>query len=291
MVSLTRSIRHSLGRITESLIERIASRIESKILNIAVIRRLDSLLWEHYERKAACSVNPLLKAGRKYYSQNDEDGILLEVLRRINLGRGVFVEIGVGNGCENNTIILLMSGWKGVWIGAEELAFSVFTSSKLCFRKCLVNTSNVTSEVSLGLISMKLSMQSVDVLSIDIDSFDYQICKQLMMDSIYPKVIIVEYNGKFPPPIKFIYPVDEPWDGSDFSGCSLQSWIELLGQYQYTLVCCNVTGVNAFFVQNKYLDAFADVPKDVTEIFMPPDYNWFVSSGHAVSARSIASFL
>jgi hypothetical protein len=30
------------------------------------------------------------KSGEKYYSQNDEDGILLEILNRINKKKGLF---------------------------------------------------------------------------------------------------------------------------------------------------------------------------------------------------------
>lgn len=35
------------------------------------------------------------------YSQNNEDGILAEICRRIELDRGTFLEIGVGTGLQN----------------------------------------------------------------------------------------------------------------------------------------------------------------------------------------------
>lgn len=291
IISFPRRIRILIHRSLERYIDAVASKVQEKILNITVLRRLDVLFWSYFEKKALDSGNPLLKYGRKYYSQNDEDGILLEVLRRLNLSTGTFIEIGVGDGCENNTIILLMSGWAGAWIGAEDLSFPVSNSSKLSFRRCLVNTSTVVEEVGLGLCELNLASKTVDLLSIDIDSYDYHICEQLLKSGLEAKVVIVEYNGKFPPPIRFVYPVDEPWDGTDFSGCSLQSWVDLLSRFNYSLICCNVTGVNAFFVKNEYLEAFGDVPKKVDDIFMPANYNWFVQCGHPVSARTISSFL
>src|ERR1700730_90773 len=67
--------------------------------------------------------NPLLKHGGRVYSQNDEDGITFEILRRLGIARGVFAEFGVGNGVENNTLSLAAAGWSGIWIGGEGLAF------------------------------------------------------------------------------------------------------------------------------------------------------------------------
>src|SRR5216117_3899221 len=80
-------------------------------------RLRDMYIQDRWARKQAAARNPLLKLGRKYFSQNDEDGILLEILRRLGIDNGVFVELGVGTGLENNTLILLMSGWQGVWLG------------------------------------------------------------------------------------------------------------------------------------------------------------------------------
>ena len=44
--------------------------------------------------------NPLTSCGGKVYSQNDEDGITFEILRRLGISTGVFAEFGVGNGTD-----------------------------------------------------------------------------------------------------------------------------------------------------------------------------------------------
>ncbi len=61
----------------------------------------------------------LLRYGAKAYSQNDEDGILAEIFRRIGTKEKTFVEIGAGAGLENNTLALLVQGWRGLWVESD----------------------------------------------------------------------------------------------------------------------------------------------------------------------------
>ncbi|MFN8926780.1 MAG: hypothetical protein ACK5WM_14635, partial [Rhodospirillales bacterium] len=53
------------------------------------------------------------------HSQNNEDGILAEIFRRIGTRSRRFVEFGVGDGRENNTRLLLDLGWSGTWVDAD----------------------------------------------------------------------------------------------------------------------------------------------------------------------------
>jgi hypothetical protein len=41
------------------------------------------------------------------------------VISASNVETGTFAEFGVGNGLENNTLILLASGWRGFWIDGQ----------------------------------------------------------------------------------------------------------------------------------------------------------------------------
>ena len=58
----------------------------------------------------------LINYGYKVYSQADEDGIINEILNRISVTAKTFVELGVQEGEECNTLFLLKSGWKGLWV-------------------------------------------------------------------------------------------------------------------------------------------------------------------------------
>ena len=62
----------------------------------------------------------LVKSGYRVYSQADEDGILHEIFRRIGEGNRTFLELGVGNGLENNTLFLLVQGWSGIWMDRRQ---------------------------------------------------------------------------------------------------------------------------------------------------------------------------
>jgi hypothetical protein len=79
-------------------------------------------------------------------------GILLDILRRIGLTGGGAVELGVGDGLENNSLILLMLGWKILWVGGEELRISLPGNCKnLRFAKEWVTRENCVQIVSSNL--------------------------------------------------------------------------------------------------------------------------------------------
>ena len=113
-----------------------------------------------------------------------------------------------------------------------------------------------------------------------------------MDNKFVPDCLIVEYNSKFPPPILYNLKYDEnyKWTGYDDQGTSLQYWIDHLEKFNYKLVCCNITGTNAFFINKKYSEKFKDIPKNINDIFYPADYNWSVTTGHAASPKTIEYF-
>ncbi|MCK7506146.1 MAG: hypothetical protein MZV70_20090 [Desulfobacterales bacterium] len=51
-----------------------------------------------------------------------EDGIIHEIFRRIGTTTKIFAEVGLGDGCENNTAFLLSQGWTG--FGSMEATIS-----------------------------------------------------------------------------------------------------------------------------------------------------------------------
>jgi len=214
--------------------------------------------------------NPLLRHGRKYFSQADEDGILLEILRRCNIARGACVEIGVGNGMENNTLNLLARGWRTVWIDSGRLAYDARCNPELlAFEQMFVTAENVVSVVKKGLES--IDCEHFDVLSIDVDGNDGYLLDALLSDGFEPQVLIVETNELIPPPIRFAQPYksDHVWSRTKNIGWSLQSLADLLSPHGYTCVACNQqTGVNAFFVANELMHRFEDVPRDLEVLYV-----------------------
>lgn len=261
-------------------------------------RHLDMLTQRHWDQKILNAKNILNKKGKKFFSQNDEDGILLEILKRIEINKGSFLEIGVsksyGNtkGTENNTIILLMNDWKGIWIDAEDIDLKLSKDSRLSFTKKTLNKDNCIEVVEDCLKKNSLSHNDINVVSVDIDGNDFYIAEQILKCGLQPDCFIVEYNSKFPPPIKYNMPYNEDyiWKGGDDQGSSLSFWENFFVDQGYRLVCCNITGTNAFFINTKYNEKFEDIPKDINQIYYAPDYNWFTQIGHTTNPRTIEYF-
>lgn len=218
--------------------------------------------------------------GKKVYSQTDEDGIIEEIFNRIPNNKS-FLEIGVQNGTECNSLYLLLKGWKGMWIEGnpkdckiieKELNGANF-KNKLSVVNAFVDRDNIVKLFRQAYDF--LNVPEIDFFSLDIDGNDYYIMEALLKNSIFPKVVCVEYNAKFEPPLKLKikYNRNYVWDWSDYLGCSLQSYVDLFQDFNYTLVCCNITGINAFFVRNDFAHEFKSY--SVTEQYQP--YRFYLS--------------
>lgn len=282
-----------LAKAFEKRIRSLSDIVAMQLFEHPILKRFrDVALEQHWRAKAQSSGNALLQRGAKFHSQNDEDGIISAILERLKIDRGVFVEYGCGDGLENNTIQLLMRGWSGVWIEASNLSVRIPASSrKLRFEKEWVTRDNCVEVMQRGLRS--IDTDKANLVSVDLDGNDLFIVEAILKRGFEPELFIVEYNGKFPPPIRFTIEYDPNfvWSGTDYFGASLQSFIDLFDSFGFRLICCNVTGANAFFVPKRHAHLFADVPEEAGKLFMPPDYNWFLRRGHAPDPRSIEHFL
>jgi hypothetical protein len=198
----------------------------------------------------------LLRFGYKAYSQSDEDGIIQEIFNRISTTNKYFVEIGAGNGLENNTLFLLLNGWQGLWVeGNIDYCKSIGNKFKfllnnkvLKIKQSFIDAGNINETLSENLVPAE-----IDLLSIDIDGNDYHIFKSLKVTT--PRVVIIEYNAKFRPPTLWVmkYNPNHMWDRTDYQGASLKSYERLFAERGYSLVGCSITGANAFFVRNDLL--------------------------------------
>ena len=219
----------------------------------------------------------LERFGAKVYSQHDEDGILAEIFRRIGTTNRQFFEFGVEDGLECNTHLLLHQGWQGAWAEASEPeAQAIRTRFRLALDagRLRVAARRVDAD-TVNAIARELGVPAeADLVSIDIDFNDYWVWKAL---ELRPRVVVVEYNAKFPPPMKHVvaHNKDRAWNGSDYYGASLQSLCDLATAKGYTLVGCNITGVNAFFVRTELCDGKFATPATAAQLYQPPRYELF----------------
>lgn len=226
----------------------------------------------------------LLAHGAQYFSQNFEDGMIAEIFRRIGTTNRTFLEIGVGNGSENNTASLLSAGWSGFWIeGDAECVRSIELqllkmpkiSNKLKVRQAFVSPDNIT-----GLLSEMGVPEEIDLFSLDIDLNTYHIWAAL--PEFRPRAVVVEYNAAFPPELEWVHPYSEygGWDYTQKFGASLKAF-ELLGRKNgYSLVGCDITGINAFFVRDDLIAGHFDGPHTSENHHEPPRYSLTHRYGH-----------
>jgi len=195
----------------------------------------------------------LLRYGFKTYAQNDEDGIIQEIFRRIGSTERTFVEFGVESGVECNSAKLLVEGWRGLWIEARSdhgnvirRRFAPFLDRrKLTLLESLVSAENIDALLAEGGMAGE-----IDLLAIDIDYNDYWVWKAVTV--VRPRAVVIEYNASLRPPLSLTVPYDPQghWDGSNFYGASLEALVRLGAEKGYRIVGCSIAGVNAFFVRD-----------------------------------------
>jgi hypothetical protein len=90
-------------------------------------------------------------------------------------------------------------------------------------------------------------------LSIDIDRNDYYVWEKIT--HYRPRVVCIEYNGIYPPPIDWVIPYNPRamWNYTTHTGASLAAIARLADTKGYALVGCCISGVNAFFVRKDLL--------------------------------------
>lgn len=241
--------------------------------------------WDRFLEERIKDSRSLENFGYKVYSQNDEDGIIKEIFCRIGTTNKEFIEFGVQDGLECNSHYLLHLGWKGLWIEGSKkychvmnIKFKpVISNGRLRICNAFITRDNINQLIEENSFKSK----EPDFLSIDIDGNDWYVWEAI--NCIKPRVVCIEYNGKFPPDYywKQAYNANHSWDGSDWQGASLKA-MELLGEKKgYQLVGTNINGVNAFFVRKELINNTFLTLKTAEELYNPNRKKLkFYAAGH-----------
>lgn len=180
-----------------------------------------------------------------YYSQNGEDGMIAEILKRLKIKSGWAVEFGAWDGIYlSNTFNLVEKhDFKAVYIEGDQERYKdlVNTSSKYKDRivpVCAFVQESGTSSLESLLEKTKIPTD-FDILSIDIDSYDYQIWKSF--NKYNPKIVLIEVNASIP--IDTLHIHGEP----GLNGSSYLSMLKLGNSKGYT---CVAHSGNMIFIRN-----------------------------------------
>ncbi len=215
----------------------------------------------------------LIKYGYKVYSQFDQDGILNEIFKRLGIEKGCLVDFGVEKGVENNSLNLLINGWKGYWMDGSIKNIKKINKTHNCLIQngmLKIKNAFITKD-NIELLFKELNVpRDLDLLLIDIDGNDYYVWEAIK--NYNPKVVGIEYNSTFNAENKWImnYNPKHIWDKSNYYGASLKS-LELLAQKKgYDLVACNITGDDAFFVRKDLVKNHFPYPHTSEYLFESP---------------------
>ncbi|MAH97801.1 MAG: hypothetical protein CMA12_00420 [Euryarchaeota archaeon] len=139
-------------------------------------------------------MKPFLKYRKNVYSQNGEDGILLEICDRIGLKDLEVCEFGAWDGKHfSNTFNLVKNhNAKAVYIESDKIKFLDLLKTANKYQ----NITPIQSEINLhdnlfdNVVSKTFLKRDFDILSIDIDSNDLEIWESIK--SYQPKIVIIE---------------------------------------------------------------------------------------------------
>jgi hypothetical protein len=286
------AIRATLGALAQKIFR--ADRTNKQILiEIKELRTMSLrsfwLAKEQYlalelSRERYADPKRLERYGYKVYSQCDEDGIIQEIFHRIGSTNRRFVEFGVENGLENNTLKMLLEGWAGLWIDGNaehvksiEKRFSdVLADNRLAVQLAFITAENINELISAW------GTGEVDLLSIDIDGNDLYVWQAINV--ISPRVVVIEFNSKFPPPLSIVQEYDpmNVWRGTDYMGASLEALTRLGRRLGYSLVGTTLMGLNAFFVRSDLVADYFQIPHSAENHFNAHAFLWpYYTPGHA----------
>jgi hypothetical protein len=205
----------------------------------------------------------LLRYARNAFSQNGEDGIVAEILRRLNIDRGLAFECGAWDGMHlSNTYALSLGspGFKVIAVeGDRDRYADLLRTADRNSNIIPVNAWLSKDEDTIGDILKKHDATELVIMSIDIDSHDYQAWKNLSPD-IRPLVVVIEINSSFPPGIEKVYP--------EIEGSTFTSTLKLGRSKGYTLVAH--TG-NMIFVRDDVVERVNVDVSDPDSMFVT---NW-----------------
>lgn len=218
-----------------------------------------SLLTLFISTSYAAPKKKLLDYSFNVYSQFGEDGVIKRILEIIGTTAKVAVEFGAWDGFYlANTANLWGkdSSWKGILIEGDEKKFQELVRNTASYNCVAIQAwVGIGESDSLESILKKNNIvESIDVLSIDIDGNDYHIFESLK--DIRPRLIICEYN----PTIPVTFDVYAPYAQENNFGCSVGALVRIAEKKGYSLVALTVT--NAFFVLKSDYEKFKEYETD-----------------------------
>jgi len=190
------------------------------------------------------------------YSQNGEDGLVLDLIRAIGNPHRKTIEMCCGDNGGNSGVLVFELGWSGLLVDGNEERLQRLEDlherdpDRVKLRRAWITCDNVNDLIHEADMS-----GPVDLLSIDVDGIDYWLWE--CIDACVPDIVIAEYNASFGPERCLTVPYDpdfaRPPEFRLYYGASLSALEQLGKEKGYRLIGVESRGVNAFFVRDELL--------------------------------------
>ena len=176
------------------------------------------------------------KYKKNIYSQNGEDGIILELLKKLDIQKnGWCCEFGAWDGkVGSNTFNLIKNfNFKAIYIESDKNKFEDLKKTEtkypniFAINKTISRNKKSDDCLNKVLESTKIPLD-FEILSIDIDSYDLDVWETL--EKYRPKIVVIEVNSSIKPGI--IQRHDKNNQGNSFSAT-----VNVGKKKGYILVC------------------------------------------------------
>ncbi len=231
-------------------------------------RQVDAMMRTlHLSRMPLSPPHDITARRFRLRSQNEEDGMILALLEHAGWTNRRFVEIGSGRSGGNAAMLAYECGWSGMMV---DIVPEAIESLKSRFRHnpgVVGVAAAVTPDNVNQLITDHGFAGEVDLLSIDIDSYDYWVLEA--MSAASPRLLMLEYNAHFGPEKAVTIPLNQSMAGGPkgYRGASLAALDKAARRKGYRLVACDPSGVNAFFLRNDVAPQVPGLP--LSQAFRP----------------------
>lgn len=183
-------------------------------------------------------------------SQHGEDGILKAIFDKIGTTSKYAVEFGGWDGVYLSNIreLIVKMGFGGLFIEGDKKRAEKLRNNYADYPQvaCIEAYVGFRTNTLDSILQDNHAPVQIDVLSIDIDGYDYHVWEAVQ--DYRPRLVIIEYNPSIPNDIVVINPHKE----DIFTGSSAAALVELGRRKGYSLI--GVTQTNLLFIVNEEYD-------------------------------------
>jgi hypothetical protein len=252
-----------LKKFTKKLTTKISNEVHNrvKLLNLESSDRLALISGKILSNQLKSIKSPLISDYEfKIFSQFGDDGIIQHLVSNIKLKNHCFIEFGVEDFAESNCRFLMMNNnYRGFVIDGSAENIQRLKNFDWFWRYDLQCEQSFITKDNINQLIAKSGFEEIAILHIDLDGNDYWIFENLDLSKINPAIIILEYNSVFGDERAISTPYQDNFIRTNYHysnlcfGASLPALNYLASKRGYSLVGCNSSGNNSYFIRNDLL--------------------------------------